>query len=425
METSSGIAAVSADANDASPDEGSAGEQLVNKLSRAVLLAIGLAVVLAAIAGAGVGDANAAGADPEGARLGGDFAAFYAAGSIVQSGDIESLYDPVRQEAAQQDLGLDGYLAFAYPPHVAMAYAPLALLGFQAAYLVHTILMAAAFVLAVYLLIPMVPLVARWRWPLLAASFTFLPLITAVGGGQNAALSVLLLTAIWRFLHDDREVVAGVAIGLLIFRPQYAIPMLGLVLLSKHWRAVVSAVATIAITWAATAVFRGMGWLTSWWVQVGPFVDRDAEVNAANSISTLGFLQAVWSADSTLARVAGVSLAAAAVMALMYLWSQPERFTLAQRMGAAAIGLILISPHTMFYDASLLLIAGAALLAESTLVPARLFAAIWSGALTHLFADWFGATPLAVLVMGAFAVWLWHVSSSSDASLTRPIEELA
>lgn len=424
MESSSKIAAVTADSVDATSEDTSAGEQLVNKLSRAVLLAIGLAVVLAAVAGAGVGEANAAAAD-EGARLGGDFAAFYAAGSIVQSGDIDSLYDPARQEAAQHDLGLDGYLAFAYPPHVAMAYAPLTLLGFQAAYLAHTMLMAVAFVSAVYLVAPMVPLVVRWRWPLLAASFTFLPLSIAVGGGQNAALSVLLLAAIWRFLHDDREVLAGVAIGLAIFRPQYAIPMLGLVLLSKHWRAVASASVTIAITWIATAVFLGAGWLTAWWEQVGPFVDLDAEVNAANSISALGFLQASWSADSAFARIAGVTIAASVVVALMYLWTQPERFTLAQRMGAAAMGLILISPHTMFYDASLLLIAGAALLAESTVVPARLLGAIWAGALTHLFADSFGATPLAILVMGAFAVWLWHVIASSDASLARPIEELA
>ncbi len=402
----------------AGKDVPSRGEELINKISRAVLLALGLAVLLAAAAGSGVGQsANDVG--QEGPRLGGDFAAFYAAGSIVWDGDIASLYDPARQEAAQADLGLDGYLAFAYPPHVAMAYAPLGALNFQLAYLVHTILMTGAFLLAVHLMAPMIPLLSRWRWPILAACFTFFPLITAIGGGQNAALSVLLLVAIWRSLHDGRETLAGVAVGLFIFRPQYAIPMLGLLFLSKHWRAIGSAVVTIAATWAATAAMRGAGWLSSWWEQVGPFVERDAEVNAANSISSLGFFQAIWSPESLAARVAGVGLAALVVVTLMYLWAKPERFTLAERIGAAAIGIVLISPHTMFYDASLLLVAGAALLSESTNVPTRLFTAMWAAALVHVVADSIGATPLAIVMMGAFAAWTWHITQPSASRFDR------
>ena len=326
-------------------------ERLINKASQAILFAVGLAVIMAAVVGAGLGaDASQ---DTSGARLGGDFPAFYAAGSIVWDGDIDSLYDPARQQAAQDELGLDGYLAFAYPPHVALAYAPLGGIGFQVAYLIHTIVMAAAFGLAVWLITPMVPLLKRWRWPLLAASFTFFPLISAVGGGQNAAISVLLLAGIWRALHEDREVLAGIAIGLLVYRPQYALPMIGLVLLSKHWRAVIASISTIVATWVLTASTRGVGWFGEWFEQVGPFIERDAEVNATNSISFLGFLQAALSADSMVALVAGVTLAVGVVATLMFLWVNPERFSLAQRMGAAAVGIILISPHTMFYDASL------------------------------------------------------------------------
>lgn len=388
------------------------GEAFLNKLSKAILLALGIAVLMATVIGAGIGENQTT--DPESARLGGDFAAFYSAGSIVWSGDIDSLYDPARQQAAQDELGLDGYLAFAYPPHVALAYSPLGALDFQVAYALHTVAMASAFLLAVHLLRKPVPQIERWRWPLLAASFTFYPLITAVGGGQNASLSVLLLAVIWRALHDDRELLAGLAIGLLIFRPQYAIPMLGLVGLSRHWRAVGAAIATIATTWAVTAVARGSNWLGDWWEQVGPFVERDAEVNAANSISFLGFLQAVLSADSVIAVATGVALSATVVLTLMYLWANPARFSLAQRMGAAAIGVVLISPHTMFYDSSLLLIAGAALISESLTVPVRALFVVWVGALTQVFAGGLGATPLAVVVAATFSVWVWHIVSSTS-----------
>lgn len=394
-------------------------EVFINKAAKAILVAIGLAVLLATWTAAGIGE----NAGAEGARLGGDFPAFYAAGSIVWEGDIDSLYDPARQQAAQDELGLDGYLAFAYPPHVAVAYAPLGALSFQAAYLLHTIAMGLAFGLAVHLIAPMAPLLQRWKWPLVAASFTFLPLISAVGGGQNAAFSVLVLAVVWRSLHDGHDVVAGVAIGLLVFRPQYAIPMIGLVLLARHWRTVASALGTIAATWVLTAAVRGTGWFSAWWEQVGPFIERDAEVNAANSISFLGFLHAVLPAASWVAVFVGVVLSVGVVLTLMHLWSEPDRFSLASRMGAAAIGLILISPHTMFYDASLLLIAGGALLAESTSVPVRGLAALWLGATAHVLSDSFGATPLIFVVVVAFCLFVARAVSNSAPLGTSPREE--
>ena len=392
-----------------------AAEAFINKIAHAVLLALVIAVGIATIAGAGIG-ANQQAAGESSARLGGDFAAFYAAGSIVWSGDIDSLYDPARQAEAQTDLGLDGYLAFAYPPHVATAYAPLGSLDFATAYAIHTVFMAGALVLSLWLLSGVVPLIARWRWPLLAASVTFYPLATAIGGGQNAALSVLGMAVVWRALHDDREWLAGLAAGLMMFRPQYGLPLVGLMLLARHWRAVAAAVATVAATWLATATALGVGWVSAWWSEVVPFVEQDAEVNASNSISILGFLQAAWSPDARPAVVLGAVGAAVVVVTLMYLWVNPARFSLAHRMGATAVGVTLISPHTMFYDAGLLIIAGAAIMATAEQVPARVLLLTWVASLVHLAGSDLGATPLAVVVGVCFVAMVIHSLSASPTS---------
>lgn len=393
-----------------------AAEAFINKIAHAILLALVVAVGIATVAGAGIGADQHVADGESSARLGGDFAAFYAAGSIVWNGDIDALYDPARQAEAQADLGLDGYLAFAYPPHVAAVYAPLGALDFATAYAVHTAIMAGSLVLALWLLQVPVPLLARWRWPLLAGSLTFFPLATAIGGGQNAALSVLGMAVIWRALHDDREWLAGLATGLLMFRPQYGLPLLGLLLLARHWRAVVTAVATIGATWATTAVALGPDWVTNWWSEVIPFVEQDAEVNAANSISILGFLQAAWSPDARAAVVFGAIGAALVVLTLMYLWANPQRFLLGHRIGATAIGVTLISPHTMFYDAGLLVIAGAALMANTSRVPARGLTLIWVASLIHLVGKGLGATPLALVVAASFVLMTIHTISSSTAS---------
>lgn len=397
------------------------------RFARAIVVALLFALVFSTAAGAGLGSSEA-GSDrsSDGPRLGGDFPAFYAAGSIVRDGDIDMLYEAQRQELEQVDLGIDGYLAFAYPPHVAAAYAPLSMLAFKYAYGVHTLLMAAALVVALHVLGEPVPLLRRWKWPLLAGALTFYPLLTAVGGGQNASLSVLLLALVWRGLHDDRPALAGVAAGLLMYRPQYALPVIGLLLLSRQFRAVAWSAVVAGLTWAAVAVFLGARWLTTWFDAVLPFVERDADVNAANSISILGFLQAAWGTGGPAPVVVGAVGAAAVVLVLMWFWAQPDRFPLAYRMGVLAAGIVLISPHTMFYDGSLLLIAGAALLATSEDVtpnppPLRVLALVWVAALVHVAADGLGATPLALVVMASFGAFVWHtVSSSSSSSPTTP-----
>jgi hypothetical protein len=376
----------------------------VDRLAKAVLLALGLAVALAVIAGAGLGTSGAEG----GARLGGDYPAFHAAGSIAAAGDFDELYDADRQTAEQVGLGVDGYLAFAYPPHVAVAYAPLALMGFRLGYLVHTMLMAAALLGALAAIRSMVPVVAEHFWVCAAAACTFHPLFTAIGGGQNTALTLLLLALVWRGLHDESPVLTGVAAGLLLFRPQYGIPMIGLLGLARHWRPVGVAAGVGALTWALTVPLLGLNWVTVWVEQVLPFSQRDAEVNAANSISVMGFVDAVFGTES-MTRAGAVLVVIAIIGVLSVLWVRANPETLAMRMGLTAVGLLLISPHTMFYDAGVLVLVAAALLAApvNELRPALLFgAALWVLGFVHVFAVPLGATPLAVVVLGTFLVLL-------------------
>lgn len=379
-----------------------------DRLAKAVLLALAVAVGMAVLSGAGLGEGAA-----DGARLGGDYPAFHAAGSIAAAGDFDALYDPVRQEREQLGLGIDGYLAFAYPPHVAVAYAPLSMLGFRIGYLVHTVLMSGALLLALTILRRPVPFIADNFWPVTAAAFTFLPLFTAIGGGQNTALTVLLLAAFWRGLHDDSPVLSGVAAGLMLFRPQYGVPLVGVLILSRNVRSAGVAAAVGAATWLATVPLLGVGWVSTWVEQVLPFAERDAEVNAANSISILGFLQAVLGAESTPALLLGGLGALAVIGVVAAAWIRVDDTTLEDRMALTALGLLLMSPHTMFYDAGVLVVGAVSLFAGAGAgagavvdrsAAIRFAVVLWLLGLSHLAASALGATPLALVVLGTFVV---------------------
>ncbi len=100
---------------------------LADRVARAVLLAIGLALAITVIT------AQQGGGTVSG-RLGGDFPAFYgAAPHRERRRDHRALRRRGTQTEAQADLwGPDdpGVLYFAYPPHVAAAYGPLASLSY-------------------------------------------------------------------------------------------------------------------------------------------------------------------------------------------------------------------------------------------------------------------------------------------------------
>ena len=386
------------------PSRRQRGSSRLTVYARAVAFAVLAAFVLSVAAGSG--GQGAAG------RLGGDYPAFFAAGSIVAEGDWVSLYEPARQLEAQQQLfpaSDSDFLYFAYPPYVAALYRPLAAIDYRLSYVVHTVLMAAAAIGALWLLRPVVAFVRRHFEVVCIASLLFYPMLRSVTGGQNTALTILLLAGAWRSLHDDNEVAAGLCLGLLLYKPQFALPLLALLLARGAWRAVVSGLATGVVLWVAGAAVMGSDWLRAWWTQVASFAELDAEVNGHNAVSILGVSEALFGAGSTAARLVAGPILAATALALVVLWRRP-RVDLDLRFVAAVAGALLLSPHAMFYDVGVLVLVGALAIDRIGRAATGPIVTAWVLALTHLAAPSLGVAPLFVVIIasGAWLTLAWH-----------------
>jgi len=332
-------------------------------------------------------------------RVGGDFPAFYGAGTIVNDGAIDSLYDPATQAAAQVHLLGDetGFIMYPYPPHVAAAYAPLAALPYRLAYVLHTALMVGAFVGAFWLMRPMIAVVDRWFGATLAAVLTAYPVFVGVTGGQNTAISLLLVAATWRAWHHDRDALAGVALAMLAFRPQYALPLIGLALLDRRRRTVATATLGIGVVWAANAALFGFGWFTAWLRQVAPLLEADATINATNEIAPIGSLQALLGTDSAVALLVGGAVSVSVACGFAWLWwRRPVGLT--ERMAITTCGLMLLGPHAIFYDSALVAVAVLVLMSAGRLSGGGP-AAIWATGLGHLTATLTGFSPLVLVVV--------------------------
>ena len=249
-------------------------EERLRVYPRAVLGAMALGLALLMVSPDGVGAIDGA--------PGGDFRSFYAAGEIVRSGRAASLYDWSVQRAAQAATvpgSTREFLPFAYPPFVALAYVPLSKLGFRPAYGLHTVGMAFMVYLAVLLLVPVFRQIGSQPLAVFVALLAFYPMLRAVGG-QSSAVAVLLIARAWRCLHDARDLLAGVAIGLLLFKPQLALPFICIAGLLRRPRIIVGFAGTAALLYALGAAVSGWSWLLAWWSQISPFQQAMQQVDS-------------------------------------------------------------------------------------------------------------------------------------------------
>lgn len=376
------------------------------------------AALFAVVAAFAISVLGSTGADTVSGRLGGDFPAFYAAGSIAADGDWADLYDPDRQLAEQARLfpeSDDSFLYFAYPPHAAAVYRPLAAMDYRVAYVLHSVLMAGAAIAAVSLIRPMVPLV-RSHFELAASlALLFNPVLRAVTGGQNTALTMLGVAGVWRLLHDDEDVGAGLVIALLLYKPQVAVPLAGVLVLGRRWRAVGATGAGGLVIWGFGAMLMGTGWVSTWWTEVRAFAELDADVNGHNAISWLGVAEHLAGAGTTTAYALAAPLVVATVGAVSFVWLS-GRFDLATRFAVTAAGILLMSPHAMFYDGGLLVITAAVALDRIGARAVPVVAAVWAGSWLQMGAGALDFAPLFVLMLGGLGVLAaqWK-SSSSEA----------
>jgi hypothetical protein len=380
----------------------------LNRAAGAILVSLALAVLFVFASGSGSGAVSG--------RLGGDYPEFYAAGKLVNEGHADRLYDLDAQATAQAPyIGRDGgLLAFGYPPHVAWAYGLLARLPYRLSWLVHTALMALAAAASIVLLQPFLRRLHGFMLPLVACALTFLPLAVGFMLGQNTALTMLILCAAARLFHERHELSAGLVLGLLLYKPQLAAPLLLLLFAALSWRAVVGVAITAMATWCANATLLGTNWVGDWVHGLSSFGEADAASNSHNAVNLVGAVEACFGHTSLVIVVASVAAAAIACIA----WRRRSS-DMARALAIAVPASLLLAPHVLYYDAGLLVITGLVLLDR---VPSWRFAVLgaWAFGLAHFLAPSIGWDPLVLLVVAALAAAIRMPASRADVSSAAP-----
>lgn len=243
-----------------------------------------------------------------------------------------------------------------YPPVHAMLFAPLDLLPPRPAYrFMQVINLVLAFLLGW-----MAQRLSNGRvwWPVGTVVLLLTPAYTgAIFLGQNALLSLLVLTLGWWQLMCKRPVLAGVLWGLLAFKPVWAVAFLPLTLLTGRWRMALAMGATgltlVALTLPLVGIQTWFDWLAVTRLATAGYENRVGWILMSRDLQ--GLVRR-WYIDEPSAPLPttvaiGVWLVVAAVTVIVAVWRR-RAVRSYQGPGAAfmLLGGWLSGFHFMYYD---------------------------------------------------------------------------
>ncbi|MCB0359960.1 MAG: DUF2029 domain-containing protein, partial [Bdellovibrionales bacterium] len=298
--------------------------------------------------------------------LRGDYAAFYTGGWIVLHGAGASLYDSVVQQRVQHlawPAAGQSYFFFAYPPYVAVLFAPIAALGPGVGKAVYLLLLG-------LLLVPILRRLQRLAdvpvplIPLVAAVIAFAPLFHGWIGGQNSILSLLCFTMAVSLCTRPNfwsQFSGGMWIGVWLFKPQFSLPFIIFLAVGRRWTCVFGAAVVGIIYLTITAIVFPPDIVARWLEAATWFHAQDLALSAQQMVSLTGALVAVGQSFSAGPATISALTNAGYILSFILLGLVALRFHLAtshQRLTEAfligAPTVLLSSPHTVYYDLALL-----------------------------------------------------------------------
>jgi hypothetical protein len=191
-----------------------------------------------------------------------DFTIFYTGARLIRDGQTAVLYNLAAQYRMQQTFTNVpirlGPLPFNHPPFEALFFIPFTFLSYWPAYLLWTALNILMLAGSAILLKTRMPQFAAVPPLVLGVGTTaFFPTAMALIQGQDVILLLLLFVMAVICIDQRRDALAGVLLGMGLFRPQFVVPVV-ILLAIRRWRILIG-FAPVAILLAGITVAT-MGW---------------------------------------------------------------------------------------------------------------------------------------------------------------------
>ena len=305
-----------------------------------------------------------------------------------------------------------------YGPQVGVLFAPMACLSFPVAAGLWSALSSLIYFICAYAIWRSCPSLSAHRGLVVLVAVAYPPFFHFFVRGQLSALVLLCFTVAWWAMRTTRPLLAGCALGFLVFKPQFLVAIPLILLLARTWKlfggTVVSAMAQLVLARlysGSTVMANYISMLAhpSAWIST---VELNLAPVQMHSLRSFWELLLPW---PTAATVLYVVCALAVIAIAAGLWKSAAPITI--RFSALLLAAVLCNPHLFIYD--LLALAPAFLLLVDWSLnnlphPAKpaLAVLLYLAFLLPLFGPLAGWTHLQLSVI-AFAALLWTLRGVS------------
>jgi hypothetical protein len=357
-----------------------------------------------------------------------DFFYYYSASRMVADGHGALIYNLHALGHAESVLARPyrvphGVLPNVSPPAFAVALAPLAMLPYNLAYLLWLIANCLLLAVAMCFLERYSGLKGRSALWFRLAALCSLPALIAIFQGQTSILNLALLVASLAAFSQGRDGLAGALLALAFIKPQYAPAFLVVLIAQRRWTALAALALTTAGLLIAPIPFLGPSIDLAYGHTLLQATTWGQEIGGFGPIWNRGFpgfarLLLPHPIDTLTSLVFGVC----ALALLAWAAFRTRRVEIA--FALAVVVSLLVSPHVLIHDLTLLLVPVAVALRFGAEGPPRLTSVLLASylAITGGFALVFVAPlQLSAPAMAALGVWLYRAAVDRSRVSLRPL----
>src|ERR1035437_8969788 len=223
--------------------------------------------------------------------------------------------------------------------------------------------------------------------------------------GPERPLALMFAMVAINGLRSDRQIMAGLAVGAMLYKPTLALPMFALLVLRRQWVSLFVAM-VVAVGWYLLGVAGSAGdwmWPTDWLSPTSGYFVQDTYQNVNKTIALPGLMMGHGIA-SPIADAAAVAVVIAALPRLL-------RSSIAEAgAGACLIGIV-VSQHSLHYEAAMVLpmllwAAGGTGSGISEPWRTRLLVGVFVLAQMYVITPFLGVSVFAAVTFGATAIWI-------------------
>jgi alpha-1,2-mannosyltransferase len=283
-----------------------------------------------------------------------DFLHFYTLGTLAREHRGGELYDMSAQAAlAERRVPAAAGLRYLplYPPQLSILFAPLSRLRYEWALALWWIVSGAIYGICCYGIWRGCPHLKGHGSTVALLAIAFPPFFHLIAWGQVSALALACFTLMFLALQKKREVLAGVFLGALIFKPQLGLASAAVFLAIGAWKILAGAAASAVAQLGCGVLYYGVDPLRKWWRTIwnvpSLLPQLEPKPYQTHCLRTFWSMLIPWTRLSVALYIATGLMVLAITIAL---WSRAKGAPLELRFSVLLLASVLLAPHLTVYD---------------------------------------------------------------------------